>query len=110
MFFLRKIKESGRTIDCYRLAAAAAPKASAWLMPPPVAVMHKSDEILRHSHRMRLCLHLFGGGKVRVCERCQALCDLLHFMSCMVLKGGTCIMRYNLIVGCLLSISILQEG
>ena len=52
MYSICKIKEKGRAMDRSRLVAATAPKASAWLMPPPVGVMHPLDETLRHAHRM----------------------------------------------------------
>merc|ERR1711954_633578 len=95
---LKRIKEGGRVVDSSRLVAAGAPKASAWMMPPPNGTMHPSDGTMRHAHRMRLGLHLLGGSQERRCECGTILQDLTLFMACSVIKGGSRIRRHDLIV------------
>lgn len=67
-FTLNKIKDNFGAKDMSGMVAAAAPKASAWLMTPPAAVLHPSDHTLRPYHRMKLGLHLVGGRRDGECE------------------------------------------
>ena len=98
---LLKLKINASSTDKARLVAVGAPKASAWMFPPPNGIRHPTNDTVRHAHRLRLGLKLCDSKQNRVCVCGQQLLSYTHFLSCMSIRGGGMTTRHNLVVNIL---------